>query len=85
MSLEHLKQIGISKKYIKPAPTNYTIESSTEIKTNCIEGSIKLKIFLLEENSQFYDSSINFLVSNDTIKLSDIILGLTGYRNMMQH
>ena len=67
--------MGISKKYIKPVPTNYTIESSTEIKSNCIEGSIKLKIFLLEENGQFYDSSINFWVANNRIKLSDIILG----------
>ena len=66
--------MGINSKHIKPVKTNYTIESSTEIKSDCIAGSIKLDIFLLEENGQFYNSTITFLVANDSIKLTDIIL-----------
>ena len=50
------------------------------MKSDCIVGSIKLTIFLLEEDGNFYDTNIEFLVANKTIKLNDVILGTLWLR-----
>ena len=80
MSLIHLQQMGISKTNIKPVLNDYTIESSTESKTDCIYGSINLVIYLLNNMGKFFESTIEFLIANDTIKMTDIILGTQWLR-----
>ena len=46
MSLGHLKQLNFSTSNVKPVQRDYVIESSTEVKNDCIFGSIDLYIFL---------------------------------------
>ena len=73
--------MGINPQNIRPVQTNYVIESSTETKHNCIIGTIKLIIFLLDKDGHFYDTDVVFLVANNTIKLSDVILGTVWLRS----
>ena len=74
--------MGINPQNIHPVQTNNVIESSTEIKHDCIIiGTIKLIIFLLEKDGNFYDTNVEFLVANNTIKLSDVILGTVWLRS----
>ena len=75
--------IGINKTCITPILNDYTIESSTESKTDCIHGSVKLVIYLLDNMGKFFESTIEFLIANDSIKMTDIILGTKWLRNMM--
>ena len=51
-----------------------------ESKTDCIHGSIKLVIYLLNNMGKFFESTIEFLIANDSIKMTDIILGTKWLR-----
>ena len=81
MSLQHLKKLQFSEDMVQPVEREYIIESSTEIKNNCIFGTIELKIYLLGEDGNFYHSNINFLIANGTIRCQDIIIGTKWLRN----
>ena len=80
MSLQHLKKLQFSEDMVQPVEREYIIESSTEIKNNCIFGTIELKIYLLGEDGNFYHSNINFLIANGTIRCQDIIIGTKWLR-----
>merc|ERR1712030_254061 len=81
MSINHLKKLQFSTEMVRPVEREYIIESSTEIKNNCIFGTIDLKIYLMSEDGKFYHSDINFLIANGTIRCQDIIIGTKWLRN----
>ena len=47
MSLSHLEKLQFSTSKVKPVQREYVIESSTEVKNNCIYGTLDLKIYLI--------------------------------------
>ena len=63
MSINHLKKLQFNTDMVRAVEREYIIESSTEIKNNCIFGTLDLKIYLLGEDGKFYQSDIHFLIA----------------------